>query len=342
MAISFADSFQVLLLQLADAGRGAPLLGGDESRARTACLPFMVGKEFPSVYFEFPLVGEPFLDVTILYGDVEPGTRVESDLARDTEGIFDWYAEARDKVEGESICFGFELDTSCPELPRAAIHFQPRGHTELVRPFLEAAGEPERADLYLDLAARMPQGWDLAFFGMFRGRPGSPLRVCGYLPDEERLACADDPSRVAAVFDAVGFEAYDGAMLQDVSAVLSAAPCGADFQFDVYPDGRIGDIFAIDSQFGIEQPSAVRESFASGVASHYIRLLEQKGMVDERWHLAVDAAFARGLPAEFEDGVIDIQSFTLMPQWAKTRWTAGVLQPAKMYHFGKATRLERG
>ena len=38
----------------------------------------------------------------------------------------------------------------------------------------------------VDKAARMPEGWSLAFVGVFRGRSGSPLRICGYMSDEEQ------------------------------------------------------------------------------------------------------------------------------------------------------------
>ena len=40
----------------------------------------------------------------------------------------------------------------------------------------------------VDKAARMPEGWSLAFVGVFRGRPGPPLRICGYMSDEEQSA----------------------------------------------------------------------------------------------------------------------------------------------------------
>ena len=331
---SYADSFEVLCLQAASDGRGPVLFGDSLARARTAVRPFVVGKEFPSVYLEFPLIGEPFLDVTLLYNKLSVGTRIESEAAAGTQGICDWFAGIGDSYT--SVSFGYELDTKEPELPAAAIHFQPRTHIELVRPFCEAAGEPERADLYLGLLERMPQGWPLSFFGMFRGRPSSPLRVCGYLSDAEVKACAQDPSRLPAVFDAIGFEAYDDAMLAQARELMATGPFSVDFQFDIYPDGQMGDTFALDVQFGIEQPHAVRESFATGVAGSVMRLLEQWGAADERWHLAPQAAFARSIPVEREDGTLGPYAFTVMPQWVKARWRNGVLQQSKLYYLGNA------
>ncbi|MBO4365264.1 MAG: hypothetical protein J5804_03100 [Eggerthellaceae bacterium] len=334
---SYADTYQVLLLQAADEGRGPVLFGNSFERARTAVLPFLVGERFPSVYLEYPLAGDPFLDVTMLYSRLEPGTRVDSDMAVGTEAMFDWFIEAHDLHT--DTCCGFEIDTKNPELPAAAVHFQPRSHTDMVAPFCEAIGEPQRAKLYLDLASRMPKTWQLSFFGMFRGRPGSPLRVCGYLGSDEIAACAANPRHIAGRFDDIGFTAYDDAMIDQVAQLMAAVPNSGDFQFDIYPDGSLGSVFAIDVEFGVEQPHAIRASFADGPCGRIMRLLESWGAADERWKLAADSAFACALPVELDDGTAGQYAFTLMPRWVKARWANGILQPAKLYHLAQAGLL---
>ena len=336
-APSHADAFEVLCLQAGDKGRSDVLFGDSVERARKILRPFMIGIEFPSVYLEFPLVGKPFLDVTVLYGELEPGTRIDSNAAEGTEALLDWFAGVR--KDHSEISFGFELDTKDPETPTAAVHFQPRKNVEFVRPFCEMVGEPQRAELYLDLAARMPEGWPLSFFGMFKGRPGSPLRVCGYMDVEEQEACAADPANLRASLERVGFSAYDDTMLEQASTLMGAAPGSIDFQFDVYPDGTIGDIFAIDAQFAIENPEVVRASFEGGPAARVMNLLERWGIADDRWHLVAEAAFARALPATQPDGTLVRYGFTLMPQWVKVRWANKVLQPSKLYHLAKAGPL---
>ena len=337
-APTYADSFEVLCLQAADEGRGEVLFGDSVKRARAAIRPFMVGREFPGSYLEFPLVGDPFLDVTVLYGDVGPDCHVDSPAAPDADELLEWFASARERFE--NVSFGFELDTKDPGTPTAAVHFQPRKHTELVRTFCEVVGEPQRAELYLDLAARMPDGWPLSFFGMFKGRSGSPLRVCGYMNDDERKACAADSAHLRSSLERVGFSAYDDTMLEQASTLMGTAPGSIDFQFDVYPDGTIGDVFAIDAQFAIENPEAVRASFEGGPGAHVMNLLENWGIADNRWHLVAEAAFARALPATQPDGTLVRYGFTLMPQWVKVRWANKVLQPSKLYHLAKAGPLK--
>ncbi len=334
----YADAFKVLLLQAAADGRGDLLFGDSLRRAREAVPPFLVGEAFPVVYLEHPLAGAPFLDVTVLLHALKPGMRVESPAAGDHAAMIDWYAETCRDANG--TCCGFELDTKEDPLPPAAVHFQPRSHSELVRPFCEAAGEPQRADLYLGMAAHMPDGWPLSFLGMFRGRPESPLRICGYLGNSEKEACAQDPGHLAKAFNAIGFSAYDGTMLSQASALMAEAPGGVDFQFDVRPDGSLGSTFAIDMNFEMAQPNAVRDAFESGACARVMRHLESLGAADGRWRQAVESAFARALPVELGDGETGMFAFVLMPRWLKASWRNGSLQPAKLYHLAKAKLVE--
>lgn len=328
---TYTDTYLTLLLQAAGEGRGDALFGASLEHARTWVPPFLVGGRFPDVFLEHPLAGEPFLDVTVLLGKLLPGMRVASPAAGEHAAMLDYSARAQ--AEHPDVTCGFELDTKEQELSEAAVHFQPREHTELVAPFCATIGEEERARLYLDQAARMPQGWPLSFFGMFRGRPHAPLRACGYLDPAEKKACGDDASRLAAAFDAMGFTAYDDAMLAQVSTLMATAPGLIDFQIDVQADGTLGSTFAIDVQFGIEQPSAVLSSFDQGPSADVMRLLENWSVADDRWRQAIGSAFARAIPVELDDGSRDRFALTLMPRWVKVRWTNAVLQPSKLYHL---------
>lgn len=335
--LTHANAFQALLLQAADKGRGPRLFGESLQRARDAALPFMVGERFPAVYLEHPLIGDPFLDITVLLSNLDEGTRVDSPLAAGSGAMLDWYARAR--REHRNIACGFEIDSKDPALPMAAIHFQPRKHVELVEPFCEAVGEPDRARLYLGQGARMPEGWPLSFFGMFRGRPGSPLRACGYLDTSEAAACASDPSRLARRFDEMGFAAYDDAMIEQVCALMAVAPGALDFQIDVLPDGSLGETFAIDVQFEIKRPGLVQASFAEGLGAQVMGLFEDWGIADDRWRLGVQATFARALPVVLDDGGFGHYGLSLMPQWVKARWVGGVLQPSKLYLYARGGLL---
>lgn len=333
------EAFQVLLLQAADDGRADLLFGESLERLRETIPPFLIGDEFPDVYLEHPLIGSPFIDATVLYGKLRSGLHVDSPLAGKNDELFDWFSKV-----GEScgdICFGFELDTKEETPPAAAVHFQPRRHTELVRPFCEMAGEPERASLFLDFEKRLPDGWPPSFFGLFRGRAGSPLRICGYVDGGEKLACSADHTRLAQLFDTIGFAAYHEEMLAQISAIMAAAPSTVDFQFDVYPDGSLGSMFALDVRFGVQQPEEMQETFENGPGVCVMGILQGWGAADDRWRLATRAAFARAIPAVLSDSSVGFYAFTLMPQWVKVRWVDGKLQPSKLYHLARGALLSR-
>lgn len=340
MRISHYDAYQVLLLQAADDGRKDKLFGQSFERARTLAEPYMIGESFPSVYLEFPLCGAPFLDVTFLYNVLAEEDHLQAPTAPNVENLIAWWKSLEHNEDDERISFGFELDTKEETMHDAAVHFQPRSRRSLVRPFFKAIGEPARADLYLNQAEKMPEEWNLSFFGMFRGRPNTPLRICGYLHQKEMGACAKDRQRVAATFDKVGFSAYDQRLIDDVVRLFSTEPSSGDFQFDVLESGELGTTFALDIQFDIQQPSEVQSSFDSGIASRVMGLLNEWGIADERTELVPQASFARSLPMERPDGTVGRYSFTLMPQWVKVRWCDGVLQPAKMYFLATAGFLD--
>ncbi len=340
MRISYYDAYQVLLLQAADNGRKEALFGPSFERARTLAEPYVIGQKFPSVYLEFPLYGDPFLDVTFLYNELEEDDRIDAPTAGNIDDLLSWWKTLDQNEDGERISFGFELDTKEEAAHDAAIHFQPRRRRELVRPFFEAIGEHERTDLYLRQAEKMPNEWPLSFFGLFRGRPNTPLRICGYLSPKEMGACASDSQRVVQAFDKIGFRAYDQRLVDDVVRLFSTKPSSGDFQFDVLDNGDLGTTFALDIQFDIQQPSAVQKSFDSGIGSRVMGLLREWGIADERTKLVPQASFARALPMERSDGTLGRYNFTLMPEWVKVRWCDGVLQPAKMYFLATAGFLD--
>ena len=323
---------QALFLQAAEDGRGKTLFSEDWSKTCQAVLPFVAGVPFPTLYLEFPLSGAPFLAATVLYGKLEPGTRFHTEAAAGTEQVIDWFAG----IQRPGICFGYELDGRRNSSSPAAVHFQHRESLHLAEEFLKALGEPAAAQCYLRLAARMPETWSLAYLGMFRSRPGSPLRACGYLSDEERKRCSETPSHLEGTFRQVGFSAYDPQMLGMISAFLAATPVSADFQFDLFPDGRIGDTFAIDADIGLMQHENLKTSFCSGACADIMKLLTSWGAADDRWHLADGIRFSRALPVEDDNGELGNYGLMITPKWIKARWRKGVLQQAKLYCEARA------
>ena len=332
--ISSSTALQMLLLHAASAGRGELLFGGSLERVKKY-LPDFVDPfdldHFPDLYLEFPLLGDPFLDITVLYPSIPEDAQIASPLAEDTDQMIAWLSRMKSKYP--DVCGGFEIDTKLPSSITAAIGFQPRAHAELAKEFCEIIGERQYGQLYGKTAERMPADRKPSYFALFKGRPDSPLRIGGYMNQEQVASCAEDPDVLIRLFTAVGFTAYDDAMIREIRSVLAVSPGTVDFQFDIFPDEAVGNSFAIDTAFAIQQPEAVMAAFydREGSGAKYIGLLQKWGLADERWKKALDAVFARALP--LRDGAL---TFSLFPQWFKVRWTDKKLQPSKMYLLAKA------
>ncbi len=324
----------MLLLHAASDSRGELLYGDSLSRVKKIVPDFLGNGPFPDIYLECPLLGEPFLDIslTVVFDDTSETNYVSSPLAKDTDRMLEFLRTASGKYP--SVCGGFEIDTKSPSPGAAAVHFQPRKHKFLTAGFCEAIGEPLYGQLFEEMTRRLKDSWDPSYFGFFRGRPGLPLRVGGYISPAEKRLCIADPDRIAGAFKAAGFTAYDDQMIREITAVMAVTNRENEFQFDIFPDGTVGSIFSLSTNFAIEKPEDVLASFKDGYGARYIDLLKQWNITDDRWKKGIGATFAGAIPA----GEKKI-TFSLFPQWLKVRWTDRKLQPAKMYQLIKAFEL---
>ena len=322
------EAFDAMYAIAAADGRGEALFGDSIDLAREAYEKTLIGDGYPGAYLEFPLLGEPCLDLLSVHARIEPGSRFAPGAGFGYQPMCDWFARVCDK--GEEISCGIELDLSVGETERAGAYLQQRRHTELIGPFLASVGEHERTQGYLDVLERMPQGWPPAYVGLFPGREGTPLRIGGYLGAEERRHCADDPMHLAAAFDAIGFSAYDRAMLERCAEFMQLAP-SVDFQFDIMPDGSLGDTFGLSLSFNEARPRQAKECMGSGYGAKLMEALEGWGLADSRWRLIADAAFARHVPFAREDGSEGRFGIAIRFNYAKIKFSACNPRPAKFY-----------
>ena len=328
----------MLLLHAASAGRGELLFGECLERVKKT-LPDFVNlgdlDDFPDLYLEFPLLGDPFLDVTVLYTNIPDDALIASPLAAGTEQMMAWLAQVKNKYP--DVCGGFEIDTKLPSQISAAVVFQPREHTELAKELCKIIGELHYGQLYEKMAGCMSKDWKLSYFGLYKGRPGLPLRISGYMSREQIVSCVEAPDSLIRLFNAAGFTAYDDQMIREICSVLAVSPQSVDYQFDIYPDGSVGDSFAIDTSFAIKQPEAVISAFhdPEGSGAGYFDLLQKWGIADERCKKGLEAVFAGALP--MKEGALTLSVF---PQWFKVRWISKKLQPAKMYMLAKAGYID--
>ena len=326
--------FDTLYAIAASDGREAPLFGQTLSLARPAFEKTLIGENYPTVYLEFPLLGEPRFDFLTVYTSVPTGAQFAPGAGFGYQRMFDWFSGIR--LSGVSC--GLEVDCGEGETERAGVYLQQFRHSELVAPFLSSIGEEARTTGYLSVLGRMPPGWNSAYVGLFPGRAGTPLRIGGYLKKNVKAACAADPAFLADQFDRIGFSAYDGAMLARCAEFMALVP-SVDFQFDILADGTLADVFGLSLSFNETKPRNARACMESGYGAKLMGRLEALGLADDRWKKTAGAAFARAVPFSREDGSRGRLALCCLLNYAKVKFKASAPCPAKFYFALKAAEI---
>ena len=331
------EAFDALYAIAAANGRGPALFGTSIEQARQAYEKTLIANSYPSAYFEFPLLGQACFDLLAVHKRIKPGCKFAPGAGFGYQPMIDWFADAC--IENKALGCGIELDLSAGETEHAGVYLQQRERTDLVEPFLASIGERKRAQSYLDALERMPPGWPAAYVGLFPGRPGTPLRIGGYMSTDEHQRCAKDPAHLAARFDAIGFSAYDPYMLERCTEFMQLAP-SVDFQFDIFPDGSLSDTFGLSLSFNETKPRQAKECMESGYGAQVMEALERWGLADSRWHLIADAAFARHIPFVRDDGSEGRFALSVRFNYAKIKFSACTPKPAKFYLVLEACEID--
>ena len=322
------EAFKAMYTIAAQNGRGEALFGESIRLAEPAYERTLIGSGYPTAYLEFPLLGAPCFDLLSVHGFVESGSRFSPGAGFGYQAMFDWFQGVCNP--GGSLSCGIELDTSTGETERAGVYLQQRTQHGFVGPFLESVDEGERTEAYMDVLSRMPEGWPPAYVGLFPGRPGTPMRIGGYMDKSELAHCADDPAHLAEQFRQIGYEAFDLPMLKRCATFMRLAP-SVDFQFDIMSDGTLGDTFGLSLSFNETKPRQAQECMESGYGSVLMQALQGWGLADDRWKLIAGAAFARHIGYEREDGTEGRFALCIKFNYAKVKFKAGEAQPAKFY-----------
>ena len=321
------DMFDLLYTLAAGDGRGEVLLGGRREQLRRLYERTIIGSARPSLYLEFPLLGEPCYDFLSVIDMVEPGATFAPGAGYGYQKAFDWFSTV---CEDKNVSMGFELDLSTGEQERAGIYLQQRHRSELVEPFLASVGEACRYPAYRNVQEAMPEGWPPAYVALFPGRKGSPTRIGGYMSNAEQRRCAEDPAHIGDCLHRIGFGSFDEQMLDRCAHLMSMAP-SIDVQFDIMEDGTLGDTFGLALSFNELRPRIAREQMEKGVGQRIMSTLQQWGLTDDRWRLLSDVSFARQYPYVREDGTTGHLGLCTLLNFVKVKFKNAQMQPAKFY-----------
>ncbi len=329
------ELFDALYALMSAQGRGAALFGDAREAARRFFKRSLVLGSFPVLYFEFPLLGEPCLDLLSIYEHVPTKACFALGDGYGYQAVLDWFSGLD---AAQRAAMGVELDLSQGVTEQAGIYFQQRGGLTLLGEFLQVIGQESRTNDYLRIQERMPRGWLPSYAGLFPAREGTPLRLGGYLSRPSCMRCSQDPAFLRSRFDRMGFADYTSLMLERCALLMGLVPY-VDYQLDIGLDGLLGDTFGLSLSFGRCALHEVDECFSVGYGAKVMELLQGWGLADERWKLIPSMPFARGITYEDQDGRKRRLVMSVRLNYAKVKFVAGVAQAAKFYLAATAKEL---
>ena len=330
--------FDFLYEKAAADGREEALFGNSIVPARLFAERSQIGDIFPSYYLEFPLSGRPCFDLMAVYdGNLPPSARFAPGTGYGYQPVFDWFSAL---PAGHGASCAITMDTGSGETERAGIYLQQHNRTKLVAPFLDTVGEHRRIPSVTGLIGRMQENLPPAYVGLFPGREGSPARIGGYWGRSFTKAASEDPALLRSCFDRIGFQSYNASM-PDCCAQLLSLVSDSDFQFDLYPDGSLGDVFGLSLSFNDVLPQAATECMENGFGCALMTLLEQWGLADARWRRIAGASIGIAVPVEDRDGSPVSLALTIRFNFAKIKFKAGLPVSAKFYLHLSAAKLPR-
>ena len=324
--------YDIIYALAAKDGREDELFGLSAPLAREAFTRSLAGDYFPELWFELPLIREPWFDLHALASreDLDAGAAFEATACGGASETFGWFAAQGSGARQLALSW----DTGSGEVASPAVQLLKRTDDEqMTCDFLAAAGRPDAAPAYRAFAARLPRGWFACYAGVFPARDVPFLRVECIPESDLQEAYAADPALLEAHLRQVGIGEAGGALV-DRCQLLAGAPFQLEFQFDVTPEGSAGPTFAASVRFACPPGTCGSEAFdVDGAAGNLMRQVEAWGLADERWRLLADAAFAKRAAAAGESCLL-----YCYPAFLKLRWRAGVPLDAKAYLIAGAQR----
>lgn len=317
--------YDTLYLLAADDGREDALFGSCQPLAREAFRRSLIGKEFPTIWFEVPLGCKPRFDLHVAMSRtaLAPGTEFEAGAGNGYERLFRWFAN--EEAGGAGLAFAYDVSEGCLEQP--AVHANVNGAplSDMSRFFKLAAGG-DAAQRYAEFEAKLPKDWRVWYAGFHPGRPDTPVRIDCFVNSKLKAAYASDPSLFEAHLQDCGFSATSTA-LRELAHLVAASPFSLELQFDVLEDGSVGPTIGVSAGFPMAPASAMRPLFEDdGPAAGLLAQIEARGLADSRWRLIPGTIYTGAVDAG-EDKVVLYDA----PTFVKLRVRDGQPLDAKVY-----------
>lgn len=325
--------YDMLYAIAAQGEREGALFGSYGAAAREAFVRSLVGEAIPELWFELPLLGEPWFDLHALtaYGDVA-GT--QATFAGHRGAYADALAWFAGQAPGTVRQFALSYDSHLGDVEHPAVQLLVNGPDPSVpQAFLGAAGRADLQAPYGEFVRAMPSGWYACYAGVFPGREAAGarafVRVECIVGDSCQRLYASEAQALRGDLARIGLEDVDGGLVDGVQE-LARSSFPLELQFDVGPDGMALPVLSASVRF---QPGDWSDPARMGEIGRLAGWMQARGLADGRCALLARTAFAKRLKKADESVVL-----SCFPAFAKLRWREGCPPDAKAYLMARAAR----
>ena len=323
--------FNILYALMASEGREAVLFG-QSAPAMNAAFSRSLGvpSAFPEVWFEIPLLGDPWCDVHALTSidDARQGLTLGEGVRGASRDAFTWFAQQGDSVR--QLALSWDTGSGNADVPAIQLLMR-KNDVPVTCDFLSAVGRSDAVDAYRSFARSLPDEWFACYAGVFPERPGHNLRVECVPSHDMQRAYAEDAALLGRHLRQVGPSWVDDSLVA-LCQELAVLPFQLEFQFDVDARGRAEGALSASVRFACPPGEPGYESFGmDGAAAELMTKLQDRGLVDGRWQALADVAFAKRIARG--DSSVVLSTYTA---FVKLRWRDGALLDAKAYVIGGA------
>ena len=311
-------------------GREDVLFGNSGPYAREAFSRSLTGQAFPEIWFELPLLGEPWLDFHSLvsYDDVA-GTQA---AYQGHDGVYAdalrWFA-AQQPTKVRQLALSY--DTRVGDIDNPAVQLLVNKRDPQVQTgFLKAVGREDAVESYLAFANTMQREWYDCYIGTFPGRQetGHPswVRVECIVIDNQR-EYANNIETMKRHLANVGLVDIDEDALLNIH-FLARSSFPLEFQFNIDEQGKALPVLSASIRFS---PQDWNDASRKQEIVSLMLELQSRGLADSRWQQLASSLFAKRVSHDDESSLI-----SCCPTFVKLRWRAGEPLDAKAYLIAQA------
>ncbi|MBR0261176.1 MAG: hypothetical protein IJQ85_05205 [Selenomonadaceae bacterium] len=327
------EIYKILIAHMSRGGCKENFLG-DLKLSEVAFANSLIDNEFPVLYYEMYLQGKPRTDfhVSISGKSIHTCNNFPANLGGGGyEKVFEWYKNTPGRG---SLIFSYDVSEGRTDSHTAHIFFElPFTY---VKEYFKVMGSEESAEYLKEFELRVPKGWEHTYYGLFKGRAASPVRIDYFVNEDLQKIYAEDISIFGAHLKNLGFNAVNEEFLQRCKEMANL-PFQMELQFNVLGVNKLDSTISVSSTltpnvFGQDTSFRIRELFSEGGNGYdLMKKIESWGLSDSRWQYIKAVSFNKYLRL----GKLSLHISNL-PIFLKVRWREGNMLDAKLYFIAFA------